>query len=366
MKGFRAILIKEFQHIFRDRKTLAMVFVIPVVMIILFGYAISNEIKNTKIAILNHAHDPLSYTLIEKVTSTNYFQNIKFLHGNHEIEEIFREGKVRLVLVIPDRFEQSFYKEKNATVQLVADASDLNNTVTLVNYMQTIVSDFQAEQNVLLPNMQPFQINVKMEYNPEMKSVYMFVPGNIAMVMVIVTALMASITLSREKESGSMRMLTITPIRPIFVILGKILPYMIISFFSAIVILLMAVFIFQMPINGGIALLLLICLIFMLTAASFGILVSTFAPSQQVAMIATMMGLFMPTMLLSGFIFPIENMPWILRVFSNIVPSTWFIIAIKDVMIKGAGFVGILKPFLILILLNIVLITITLQRISKK
>ncbi|MDL2254687.1 ABC transporter permease [Bacteroidales bacterium OttesenSCG-928-J16] len=366
MKGFRAILIKEFQHIFRDGRTLVMVFVIPVVMIILFGYAISNEIKNTKIAILDHARDPLSAALIEKVTSTNYFQNIKVLQGNREIEEVFREGEVRLVLVVPNNFETSFCKEKNAAVQLVVDASDLNNAVTLVNYMQTIVADFQEEQNLLVPNMQPFQVSVKMEYNPELKSVYMFVPGNIAMIMVIVTALMASITLSREKESGSMRMLTITPVRPIFIVLGKILPYMIISFFSVIIILLMSVFIFKMPIHGSVVLLLLVCMIFMLTAASFGILISTVAPSQQIAMIATMMGLFLPTMLLSGFIFPIENMPWILRVLSNIVPPTWFIVAIKDIMIKGAGFLGIWKPFLILVGMTVLLIAVSLKRISKK
>jgi ABC-2 type transport system permease protein len=366
MEGFKAILLKEFRHIFRDGRTLAMVFIIPVVMVILFGYAISNEIKNTKIVILDKAHDPLSEKLIKKVISTNYFQNIQTLSNDKEIEAAFKEGKIRLALIIPSGFENSFYREQHAVVQLVADAADLNNTVTLVSYMQTVVNDFQLEQNKLFPHIQPFDITVKMEYNPEMKSVFMFIPGNIAMVMVIVTALMTSITLSREKESGSMRMLMITPVRPLFIILGKIIPYMLISFFSAIVILLMAYFIFQMPVIGNIFLLLLIFFTFMCTASSFGILISTVAPTQQVAMIGTMMGLFLPTMLLSGFIFPIENMHWILQVLSNIVPPKWFIIAVKDVMIKGSGFFEVWKPFCILLFMNIFLITVSLKRIATR
>ena len=366
MEGFKAILIKEFRHIFRDGRTLSMVFIIPVVMVILFGYAISNEIKNTKIVILDKAHDPLSEKLIKKVISTNYFQNIQVLDNDRDIEPAFKEGKIRLALVIPEDFESSFYRDQHAEIQLVADAADLNNTITLVSYMQTIINDFQLEQNRLFPHIQPFDITVKMEYNPEMKSVFMFIPGNIAMVMVIVTALMTSITLSREKESGSMRMLMITPVRPLFIILGKIIPYMLISFFSAIVILLMAYFVFQMPVIGNIFLLLLIFLTFMCTAAAFGILISTVAPTQQVAMIGTMMGLFLPTMLLSGFIFPIENMPWILQILSNIVPPKWFIIAVKDVMIKGSGFAEVWKPFCIMLIMNVFLIAVSLKRIGKR
>jgi len=366
MRGFKAILIKEFRHIFRDVRTLCMVFIIPVVMVILFGYAISNEIKNTKIVILDKANDPLSEKLIKKVLSTNYFQNIKFLTNDREIEPAFKEGKIRLALVIPAGFEESFYREQHAVVQLVADAADLNNTLTLVSYMQTIIADFQLEQNKLFPHIQPFDVTVKMEYNPEMKSVFMFIPGNIAMVMVIVTALMTSITLSRERESGSMRMLMITPIRPVYIVLGKIIPYMLISFCSTIIILLMAYFVFRMPVAGNIFLLLLICLTFMCTAAAFGILISTVAPTQQVAMIGTMMGLFLPTMLLSGFIFPIENIPWILQILSNIVPPKWFIIAVKDVMIKGSGFFEIWKPFCIMMIMNIFLITVSLKRVGKR
>ena len=366
MKGFRAILIKEFRHIFRDGRTLSMVFIIPVIMVILFGYAISNEIKNTKIVILNKAHDPLSEKLIEKVVSTNYFQNIKILNNDREIEPAFKEGKIRLALVIPSDFEDSFYREKHAVVQIIADAADLNNTLTLVSYMQTIINDFQCEQNKMFPHIQPFDITTKMEYNPEMKSAFMFIPGNIALVMVIVTALMTSITLSREKENGSMRMLMITPIRPVYIVFGKIIPYMLISFCSTIIILLMAYFVFHVPVMGNIFLLLLICLTFMFTASAFGILISTVAPTQQVAMIGTMMGLFLPTMLLSGFIFPIENMPWILQIFSNIVPPKWFIIAVKDVMIKGSGFFEVWKPFCIMLIINVVLITISLMRVVKK
>jgi len=366
MKGFKAVLIKEFRHIFRDGRTLFMIFFIPVIMVILFGYAISNEIKNTKIVILDKSHDPLSEKLIEKVVSTNYFRNIKTLNNDSEIEPEFKEGKIRLALVIPANFENSFYKEQHADIQIVADAADLNNTLTLVSYMQTIINDFQQEQNKLFPHIQPFDITVKMEYNPEMKSAFMFIPGNIALVMIIITALMTSITLSREKENGSMRMLIITPIRPVYIVFGKIIPYMLISFCSTLIILLMSYFVFHVPVMGNIFLLLFICLTFMGTASAFGILISTASPTQQVAMIGTMMGLFLPTMLLSGFIFPIENMPWILQILSNIVPPKWFIIAVKDVMIKGCGFFEVWKPICIMLAMNAFLITFSLKRVTKK
>lgn len=203
-------------------------------------------------------------------------------------------------------------------------------------------------------------------YNPEANSVYMFVPGIITLIMIIVTALLSSITLSREAETGTMRMLLIAPVKKIYVVIGKVIPYMILSFISTIAIIIISVVVFKMPIEGSFWLLLLLCIIFMLTSASFGMMISSLVKTQLDAMMITMMGLFLPTAFLSGFLFPIDNMPYFFQLLANIFPAKWFIIAIKDVMIKGSGIVDIWLYLVILLGMAALLITFSLSRIDKR
>ena len=199
-----------------------------------------------------------------------------------------------------------------------------------------------------------------------MNSVYMFVPGIITLIMIIVTALMSSITLSREMETGTMNMLLITPVKKIYVVVGKLIPYMIISFVCTIIILILSTLIFKMPINGNIFLLILLCIIFMFTSSAFGLMISALVKTQLDAMMVTMMGLFLPTVLLSGFLFPLDNMPYIFQIVANIFPAKWFIIALKDVMIKGSGFFDIWVYLLILTGMAAFLVSISLSRIDKR
>lgn len=364
MKELRMILKKEFIHIIRDKITLALVLAMPIALVLLFGFTISTDIRNAKISVLDQSMDTQSKRLIDQMTASGYFQVVSYPSSEGEIDNDFKNKNIKFALIIPPNFEESLSKEHTAILQVINDVSDLNIASILNNYIRVVVQNFTEDYN---QNSQAgFEISTKMLYNPESNSVYMFVPGIITLIMVLVTALMSSITLAREKETGTMRMLLITPVNKIFIIIGKVIPYMLISFIGTIAILLISVTVFKMPINGSLLMLLFLCIIFMMTAASFGLLISSVSQTQVDAMMITMMGLFLPTVLLSGFLFPLNSMPMVFQVLANIFPAKWFILAIKDVMIKGSGFLDIWFYLLILFVMAIVFIIFSLTRLDKR
>ncbi|MCR4826845.1 MAG: ABC transporter permease [Bacteroidales bacterium] len=366
MKELRMILKKEFIHIFRDKITLFLVLAMPIALVLLFGFTISSEIRNAKISVLDQANDSQSKQLRKKLSASGYFQIVSYPGSEQETDSDFKLKNIKLALVIPSHFEESLSREHTATLQVINDVSDLNVASILNNYVRAVVHDFESDYNATTGMSQNFTINTKMLYNPTSNSVYMFVPGIITLIMILVTALMTSITLAREKETGTMRMLLITPVSKIHIIIGKVIPYMIISFLSTIIILVISVLVFKMPINGSIPFLLFLCVIFMMTAASFGMLISSVSTSQLDAMMITMMGLFLPTVLLSGFLFPLNSMPLFFQWLANIFPAKWFILAIKDVMIKGSGFMDIWRYMLVLFLMAVVFITFSIKQLDKR
>ncbi|MBO7646530.1 MAG: ABC transporter permease [Bacteroidales bacterium] len=366
MKELRMILRKEFIHIIRDRITLMLVLAMPVALVLLFGFTISTDIHNARIAVLDHSKDSQSQAFVRKLSSSNYFQVVSYPNTETEIDFQFKENNIKLAIVIPQNFENQLENEHNAVIQVIDDVSDLNIASILNNYVRAVVQEFQNEYNKNTSMGEPFSITTKMMYNANMESVYMFVPGIITLIMILVTALMSSITLAREKETGTMRMLFITPVKKVYVVIGKVIPYMIISFISTIVIIIISVFVFKMPLNGSILFLLLLCIIFMLTAASFGMLISTISTTQLDAMMITMMGLFLPTVLLSGFLFPLNSMPMIFQILANVFPAKWFILAIKDVMIKGSGFFDVWEYLTILFAMAVIFISISLKMLDKR
>lgn len=366
MKELRMILKKEFIHIIRDKITLALVLAMPIALVLLFGFTISTDIRNAKISVLDQSKDSQSKLLLEKLSASGYFQIVSHPSNEVEIDNDFKEYGIKLAIIIPPNFEETLSKEHTVTLQVINDVSDLNVASILNNYVRAVVMGYVSDYNENVSNGASFDITTKMLYNPESNSVYMFVPGIITLIMVLVTALMSSITLAREKETGTMRMLLITPVKKIYIIIGKVIPYMLISFIGTIAILIISVTVFKMPINGSLLMLLFLCIVFMLTAASFGLLISSISKTQVDAMMITMMGLFLPTVLLSGFLFPLNSMPMVFQVLANIFPAKWFILAIKDVMIKGSGFFDIWKYLLILFVMAVVFITFSLTRLDKR
>jgi len=358
-----AFIKKEFFHIFRDYRSMVILFGMPIVQVLLFGFAITNEINDAQIAILDHSKDVVTRELTQKIVSSNYFLLVENLESNNQIEAEFKKGNIKQVVVFESGFARKLEKEGKASIQLLLDASE-PNTASMLNAYTTGIINTYSMQKMINSNAVPLTIQVdsKMLFNPELKSVYMFVPGVITVLLMLVSAMMTSISITREKELGTMEALLVSPLRPIQIIIGKVTPYVLLSFINLVVILLLAKFVFVMPIRGSLVLLLAECLLFIVMALALGILISTISKTQQQAMMISMFALMLPTILLSGFIFPIENMPLILQYISHLMPPKWFIIIIKNIMLKGVGISYFWKETLIIIFMTVFFIGMSVKK----
>jgi len=337
-------------------------FGIPVAQLLIFGTVIKNEINDIHIAIYDKSKDETTMQITNKLLSSGYFildENLSSLEG---IDAIFKKGKVREVIVFENDFGQKLIKEGHANLQLIADASDPNIARLAIAYTRGIVNDFVRKMN---PEMQmSFQITpeVRMYFNEEMKSAYMFVPGVMALILMLISAMMTSISITREKELGTMEGLLVSPLKPVQIIIGKVLPYILLSITNAIIIILIGHFIFGVPVNGSFILLLSETILFIIMALCLGILISTVSKSQMVAMFISMIALMLPTILLSGFIFPVENMPRILQWLSHLMPAKYFVIITRGIMLKGVDILFIWKETAILIGMTLFFIAMSVRK----
>lgn len=348
MKQFISFVKKEFHHILRDKRTLFILLGMPVMQILIFGFALTNEVKNSKIAILDPSKDVSSISLTSQLEASRYFDIQQELHSSKDIEQAFREGKIKLVVVFPQNFEQDLQHFNKSQVQLIADASDPNVATTLTNYATAVIMDFQNRitQNRKLPY--TITTELRMLYNPQLKGAYTFVPGVMAMVLMLVCTMMTAITIVREKETGTMEVMLVSPVRPLKIVVAKAMPYLLLSILNIASILLLSVFVLDVPIRGSLVLLVFESVLFTLTCLALGLLISSVTASQQTAMFISLTGLFLPTVMLSGFMFPIENMPLPLRIISNLVPAKWYYHIAGSVMIKGLGIGAVWKETLVL------------------
>jgi ABC-2 type transport system permease protein len=366
MNQFLILVKKEWLHIWRDRRTLFILIWMPIVQIILYGFALTNEVKNAQIAVFDQSKDATTTAVINEINASRYFRIIKYLGSYEEIGATFREGKIRLAVVFPQNFQHDLLHNNYAQVQLIADASDPNTANTLTFYASSIIHDHQQslEQNKDLPY--TIKTNLRMLYNPELKSAYSFVPGVMALVLMLVCAMMTSIAIVKEKELGTMEIILVSPLKPFRIIIAKTIPYLAVSIFNIGCILVLSVYVLRVPINGSLALLLVESILFTITALATGILISNASSTQQSAMFTSLLSLFLPTLLFSGFLFPIESMPWPLQLISNIVPAKWFYTIVVSIMIKGLGFWAIWKETLILILMTLVLLGISIRSFKMR
>lgn len=362
MKEFLGFVKKEFFHIFRDVRTMLVLFGIPVAQLLIFGYVVSTEIKDVRIAIYDPSRDEATREITDKLLSSGYFVLEKQLDRLDEVEDIFREGNVKEVIVFEPDFARKLERENRARVQVLADASDASTANLIVNYTQGIIRDYAAGVNRLRDLPVRITAEPRMYYNENLRSVFMFVPGTMALILMLVSAMMTSISIAREKEMGSMEVLLVSPLRPAQIVVGKVVPYVVLSFVNAVVIILLGFFVFDMPVKGSLILLLAESLLFICLALSLGILISTMARTQQVAMFISMFALMLPTILLSGFIFPVENMPDLLYWLSFLMPPKYFIIIIKDIMLKGAGIMIVWKETLALMFMTMIFIVLSIKK----
>ena len=349
MKQFFALIRKEFYHIMRDYRTLLVLLGMPVAQILLFGFALSTEVKNTRIAVLNHSQEMMAMQLLQEIDASQYFNIHTVIKNHQEVEPMLSSGLVKMVLIIPTQFGTDLSHTNESQIQLITDASDPNVATTIVNYASAIIQDFQ--ENILLQPKLPHSIKVstRMLYNPQLKGEYNFVPGVIALVLMLICTMMTSVSIVREKEFGNMEILLVSPMKPLLVILSKAVPYLLLGLIILSITLFLSVALLHIPIQGNLILLYGVSLIFIITALSLGLLISSITENQQNAMMVSLIGLMLPTIMLSGFIFPIENMPMVLQVISNIVPAKWYFFTIKSIMIKGLGIVAIWRETLILL-----------------
>ena len=335
--AFKGFVVKEFYHILRDRRTLMVLFGMPVVMMILFGFAIRNEIEDIKIAIVDQSRDHVTQEISNRLLASPYFRTADVPANVEDVEDFFQRGRIKEAVIFEPEFAKRLERDGIADIQVVTDATDPNTANTILAYTRAILQDYHSDVYGAGGGVRIVP-EVRMRFNPELKSVNLFVPGLIALILMLVCALMTSITMAREKEVGTMEVLLVSPLKPQMIVVGKVVPYMALSLVNVLTILLLARLVFGVPFRGSPVLLLAECLLFILCALSLGVLISTKSNTQQTAMMIALAGLLLPTVILSGFIFPISSMPEALQVVSHIVPAKWFLRIVRGIMIKGVGF----------------------------
>lgn len=367
MDAFIGFVVKEFKQIYRDKRTLLVLFGMPIIQMLVFGFAIRNEVQNAKVMVLDASHDQVTRELISKIDASNYFTVEGEIQDYSDIEELFQEGDIDEVLVFEKDFARKLKRSEQPSVKVITDASNPNLAQLIQQYSTSIIVDFQQHQidNAKLQQ-SGITTNVNMLFNPQLESVNLFVPGLIAVILMLISALMTSISITREKEMGNMEILLVSPLRPSQIIVGKVLPYMVLAFVNVLTVLALARWVFAVPFRGSYTLFLLESLLFIFTALALGVLISTIADDQQTAMMASLAGLLLPTVMLSGFIFPISSMPLLLQWISNIIPARWFLVIVRSIMLKDSGLLFIWKETLILLVMTLGFIGLSIKKFKVR
>lgn len=367
MKQFLAFVKKEFRHILRDRRTLLILLGMPIAQILLFGFAITTEVKNTQVAVFDPTPSVETSRIVERIDASNYFTVAERLTSPDQINDIFKYGRIGLVMVFSDDFGSDLINGSGeAAIQLIADGTDPNQALMLTGYATGILTSYGQE--LAATASVPMQIvpEVKMLYNPQGKSAYNFVPGVMGLILMIICTMMTSIAIVREKETGTMEVLLAAPVRPLHIIIAKVIPYFVLSIANLATILLLSVYVLGVPISGSLSWLVIISLLYVFTTLSLGILISTIVKTQIDAMYASSMGLMLPVIFLSGLIFPIDSMPRFLQWFSTLVPARWCIEAVKKVMIEGVEVQLVLREIAIILSMGLVFVVISLRNFKTR
>lgn len=350
MKEIFAFIQKEFRHIFRDKRTTLIVLVMPIVQIILFGFAISTEVHNAVIDIVGDPADPIVRSTISRIDNNKYLSIGEFHNSPTEAEVRIKKGKAKAFLCFESDFDKKFSSQGKAVIQIVSDGSDPNSAQIVMNYIKGVLQSSQLEfsermSGVGTTSMRP---NVQLMYNPAMNSSYNFVPGVMGLILMLICSMMTAVSIVKEKEMGTMELVLVSPVKPFWIILSKLTPYLFLSIVNFVSVLLLAHYVMDVPVRGSLLLLSLAALIFVGSSLGLGLLISVISKTQQTALLLCGMGLTMPTMMLSGIIFPCESMPMALQALSDIIPAKWFIIIVKKIMIQGVGLHEIARELTIL------------------
>ena len=350
MKQFFSFVLKETKHIARDKRTMLMLFGMPIVMMLLFGFAVTNDVRNVRIIVVMSNADNATQQVADRLAASEYFTLTKVVATPNEAEKAIRDQKADMAIV----FSQDFASRKSG-YQLIVDGADPNMAQQWTTYANAVIN-----------NTEPKAVNTKLLYNPQMKSTYNFVPAIMGTLLMLVCAMMTSISIVREKEKGTMEVLLVSPTKPLMIIVAKLVPYLVLAFTILSIILLMSSFVLGVPIKGSLFWIYVVSTIYILLALSLGILVSTIAETQLVALLISAMLLMMPVIMLSGMMFPIESMPKILQYISAIIPTRYYISAMRKLMIMGVGIEEVYFEVTVLISMLIALMSLALAKFNKR
>lgn len=356
MRRTLAVARKEFLHIKRDPRSLGVAIVMPLIMVVLYGYAINMELKQLAVGVIDYDRSPDSRALIREMGSSRFIIPDQSLADRSEIEPGFRRGRFRAALIIPEGYARDLNSRPEAHIQIIVDGADGSTASIVETYLQAVVArvNRRLTSEALGIERFPIEPQTRILFNPQLVSANFVVPGLVAIVMIMVCALLTSIAIAREKETGTMEQILTTPVSPVEVIIGKVIPYLGIGALDGVLVLVAGYFIFGVPMNGSWWILAAYGLEYVTVALSLGLLISTVAKTQQVAMMAALMGTMLPAMMMSGFVFPIASMPTLLQWIAHLVPATYFLRIIRGVMLKGEAWfpfeAGVLALMAMLIL----------------
>lgn len=371
----RAVMRKEFIHILRDIRTLAVVIVLPVLMLILYGYAINLDVRHLRTAVLDEDKTSASREFIRSLQHNEYFDIAQYLDKPSQVDTLFARGGVKLVFVIPRGFGRDVASGRSPQVQALIDGSDSTTATIAQSYVSGFIQTLSVEYarryatRAGLPAERlsmPIDFQPRVWYNPEMKSTYFIVPGLIAVILMQVSALLTSLTVVRERERGTIEQLVVSPIMPHELMIGKIVPYVLIAFADVLLVLASGRLLFGVPLRGSVVLLLVHSAVFLFASMGIGLLISVIARTQLVAFIAAMLGTMLPSVLLSGFMFPISAMPQALQYLTYLIPARYFIVILRGIFLKGVGPEVLWKPALSLIVFGLVAIALSTRRFHKR
>jgi len=371
LRRLRPIIIKEFRQIRRDRRVLAILTLVPAMMLLLNGYALNLDVSHIKMAIVDEEKSPRSREFVNSFITSGYFDYIRDLNSTDEATTLIDDAKIRVAIVIPSDFSHRLLSNDAAEVQILVDGMDANAATTIVGYAQAVT--LQYSQKIILNNLSkigrksyiPIQYDARIWYNPELKSAKFLVPGLIGFILAITAVIATSLSIVKEKERNTIEQIDVSPIRSVELIVGKMIPYAIISMVAAALVILAAYFMFDIVVKGSLFDLFVTTLIFVIAALSIGLFVSTIADSQQVAFqLASLMSM-LPTIILSGFMFPIRSMPIWLQILTNITPAKFYLIILRGIILKGVGFEAFWDQIVYLLIFISVVLFFSIRRFKK-
>lgn len=358
MNQFISFVIKETKHIVRDRRTMLILFGMPVVMMLIFGFAITTDVRNVKVTVVTAVMNPRIQQVVQRIDASEYFVVTHTVSNTQEAKQLLADHHADMAIVFPNDFANERYSEQ-ASVQFLVDYTDPNMAEQRVSYIQQIIMDELRSQQTA---QQQAIANTKLLYNPQMKSAYNFVPGIMGMLLMLICAMMTSVSIVREKERGTMEVLLVSPVKPLYIMIAKTVPFFVLSIFILISILLISKFILAVPIEGSVITILAVSLLYIVLALALGMLISVVSQTQVVALLISGMLLIMPSTMLSGMIYPIESMPTVIQYISTIVPTRWYVSAIKKVMIMGVGVDMIYEELIIMLGMTLLFLGIALKK----